>query len=272
MIVYIEDCLIENFVVTLLIIKSINLMFKFKTSRLRLVFACILGACLATIYPLFNLNGWLLTLLKLSVGFLIVATSYKQNLFSKYVIFMVCTALYGGLNVATYFLVYGTTEINDNFATYILLAFLWVIYFLIVKCIKIIQKQAVINCFVYKVKITDGKTIIFSNAFLDSGNTLLDEDSTPILIINYKLFNKLYCDIQMTDLLMKNYKSLKSPHYVKSGFASGGAKILVFCVDEVQIMAKDTSKTLKNAKLGVSYAKFSKNFNCDMLLNINTFV
>ena len=272
MVVYIEDCLIENFVVTFLILKSMCLMFKFTISKVRLFTACILASILATIYPLFYLSGILLILLKLCIGVIITAIAFNDKIFSKFIMFMIFTAIYGGLNVAIYYIIYGAITINNNFPTYILLIMLLAIYYLVSLCIKVIQKQAAINNFVYKVRILDDKNQVETKAFLDSGNTLLDQDSTPILIINYSLFNKLYSDIQFDDLLTKNFKTLKNPHYVKSAFASGGANLLVFCVDEVQIDINNSFKILKNAKLGVSYAKFNKNFNCDMLLNINIFV
>lgn len=271
MTVYIEDCLIENFVVTFLILKNMNLFFKFKPSKCRTIFGCVLGALFAMLYPAFNFSGVLLTLLKLAVGVLIVCVVYSKNILSKYIIFMLFTAIYAGLNIAIYYLIYGTSQIYDNFATYILLLVLLVIYFVLSLCLKVIKKQATVDGFVYRVKILDAGKLVLTNAFLDSGNTLLDEDSTPILIINFNLFNKLYCDIDFADLLSKNFKSLKNPHYVKSGFASGGANILVFCVDEIQIELKSEAKTIKNARLGVSYSKFAKNFNCDMLLNLNVF-
>lgn len=272
MIVYIEDCLIENFFVTFLILKSMSNFLKFSTSKIRLVCACLFASVVSTFYPLLYFDGILLIALKLVVGVVIICIAYKQKILSKYIIFMFFTAIFGGLNIAVYYLIYGSIFVNDNFPSYLLIAFLFAVYYLLNMCIKLINKRAVISNFEYAVKIFDGDLIVTTKAFLDSGNTLLDQDSTPILIINYKLFNKLYCDIEISDILAKNYKSLKNPHYVKSKFASGGANILVFDVDEVQIDIAEKQKVLKNAKLGVSYARFNQNFNCDMLLNINIFV
>lgn len=272
MIVYIEDCLIENFFVTFLILKAMSNFLKIPISKIRLVCACLFACVVSTFYPLLYFDGILLIALKLAVGVIIVCIAYKQKIFSRYIIFMFFTAIYGGLNIAIYYLIYGSIFVNDNFPTYLLIVFLFVVYYLLNMCIKTINKRAVIGNFEYLVRIFDGDLIVTTKAFLDSGNTLLDQDSTPILIINYKLFNKLYCDIEISDILAKNYKSLKNPHYVKSQFASGGANILVFDVDEVQIDIAEKQKVLKNAKLGVSYASFNKNFNCDMLLNINIFV
>ena len=135
------------------------------------------------------------------------------------------------------------------------------------------QKNFVISNFVYEVTIINDENILRDTAFLDSGNTLIDQEThTPIFIINYKLFSKLYKDVKLEDILSKNYKTLKDPRYIKSGFASGSGKILIFTVDFVEILSKNMQKTIKNAKLGLVYSAFNKNFNCNMLLNINSFV
>lgn len=273
MTVYIEDCLIENFVVTYLIIKCVSFCFKITIKKSRLILSCLLAAVISTFYPLINLNSFLLTIFKLCVGFLITLIDFDKNHFiAKYLAFIFFTALYAGLNIMFYFLIYGTILSYDNFPTYILLFLLVLIYFMVVMCIKFARKKLAISNFVYKVKITNiGKYIMF-NAFLDSGNTLLDEDLSPIFIINTNLFNRLYKDISFSDLLTKNFKNLKEPHYIKSAFAYGSGKLLVFCVDNLQIIENDTVKyEFLNAKLGISYSNFNKNFGCDMLLNINAF-
>lgn len=273
MTVYIEDCIIENFVVTFLVIMCVNASLKAKTNKLKVIIACTFASASATFYPLLGLNGFLLFLLKACIGILIVAIVYSsKNFLAKYLAFMFFTALYGGLNMLTYYAVYGTLNVVDNFPTYILLGILLTAYFVIKMSIKYAQKKFVISNFVYNVKITNNGDTFCINAFLDSGNALLDEDSTPIFIINATLFNKLYKNISFSDLLVKNFKNLKEPHYVKSCFASGGANILVFSVERVQICENSKiTKEFTNARLGVSYAKFAKNFDCDMLLNICAF-
>ena len=273
MTIYIEDCLLENFVVTFLIIKCVSAYFKLNVKKCRLIISCILGALIATFYPMLLINNFLLIVLKLCVGILITLVAFdSKNFLAKYLAFMFFTALYGGLNILVYYLWYGTINIQENFPTYVLLLLLLIIYYFVISILKFAKKRFTISNFIYSVKIFNNETTILTNAFLDSGNTLLDQDSTPIFIINPKLFNKLYKDISFSDLLTKNYKNLKEPHYVKSQFASGGGKILVFSVDIIQIIENNQVKTeIKNAKLGVSYSKFSKNFNCDMLLNICAF-
>ncbi len=273
-VVYVEDCLIENFVVTFLVLKCVCLCFKLKENKIRIFGACIFASIISVLYPLVQLNNILLVVLKLSVGFIIVAIALSREYFlAKYISFVFFTALYAGLNILIYYFTYGHLDVYDNFPTYILLGLLLLIYFLTKQCINLARKKLTIANFVYKVKITHQGKTIETNAFLDSGNTLTDTDSTPVFVINSNLFNKLYKNISLSDLLTKNFKNLNNPHYIKSGFANGSGKILVFSVDHVVVETNNIKKIeITNAKLGISYSNFNKNFNCDMLLNINMFV
>lgn len=274
MTVYIEDSVIENFFVTLLILLCLNKIFKSKRQKKCLFFASLFGGVIATFYPLFNFNGLLLTIFRLCAGVIIVYIyDGKNKLLAKYIAFMLLTALYAGINILVYYLVYGTLNISDNFATHILIVMLFVIYYLVNSSIKLLKKNLTITNFVYNVKIVNNNCEFMDSAFLDSGNTLIDKiDGTPIFVVNYKLFSRIFKDITIEDILSKNYKDLKNPHYVKSNFASGASKILVFNVDEINIFNRDKQIVIKNAKLGLVYAKFDKNFGCNMLLNINAFI
>lgn len=271
MTIYIEDSLIENFLVTYLILKCIAYCFKINFKIKRLFFSCIFASIIATFYPLINVSNLLLIILKLCTAYLIIIIAFNnKNILAKYLAFIGFTALYAGLNILIYYLIYGTIEIYDNFPTYILIALLFLIYYFTISIIKFARCKLAISNFVYDVIIFNEGKEIKTKAFLDSGNMLKDQDSTPIFIINQKLFNKLYKDISFSDLLIKNFKNLKKAHYVKSAFASGGSKILVFSVNSVKIVGcKDIE--IKNAKLGIAYSKFDKNFDCDMLLNIYAF-
>ena len=238
-----------------------------------MVLVSLLGGAVATFYPIFNFSGILLIAFKLCAGVIIVYFySGKNKMLAKYIAFILLTALYAGINILVYYMAYGTLNINDNFATHVLLVLLYVVYYFFNSCLKLLKKNLTITNFVYNVKICNDNKEFFDTAFLDSGNTLLDSlDGCPIFIINFKLFKKLYNNISIEDILAKNYKNLTQPHYVKSGFASGGAKILTFVVPQMEILSSHKNITIKNAHLGLVYSKFNKNFNCNMLLNINVF-
>ena len=273
MIIYIEDSIIENFFVTFLLLMCINKIFCIKPKRLKLVIVSLFAGVVATTYPIINFSNFALIVFKLCFGFLIIYMMYQKNkIFAKYIIFIFLTALYAGLNILIYYIAFGTLNITDNFPTFILLVILYVIYYLVISCINLLKKNFTISNFVYSIKIINNNLEIIDTAFLDSGNTLVDNlDNSPIFVINFKIFHSLYPNVSMEDILCKNFKSLKDAHYVKSNFASGSSKMLVFSVDCLEINSNNNTIKIKNAKLGLCYSKFYKNFNCNMLLNINAF-
>lgn len=270
MVVYIEDVLIENFFVTMMLLLILSKVFLFKQSKFKLLVVSLFAGVVACIYPLISFNEILLIIFKLCIGYLIVFLyAGKSNILAKFITYIFLTALFAGINILVYYFAYGTINIKDNFATYILLIIIYFCYYMINSCIKLFKKNFAINNFVYLVKIFDNNKEITDSAFLDSGNTLL-EDGEPIFIINFKLFKKIYNNITLENFVLKKFNGLKNSHYIKSGFASGSGKILVFEVDSFTILG---SKKLvfNNAKLGVVYSNFNKNFNCNVLLNINAF-
>ena len=273
MVVYIEDCLIENYFVTLLLLLTTRRIFNDEVKNTKICIASVFGAVISVLYPIFNLSGAILIVFKILVGIIIVCIAFsKKYLLAKCVCFMFLTALYGGINILVYSMVYDSLEIQDNFPTYILLMLLFVTYYLSVQLINILKKQSKIAGFVYYVEIQNNGLNIKEKAFLDSGNVLVDNDGSPVFLVNMKVVNKLYNNITFEDLLLKNYKNLKSPHYVKSGFASGGGKILVFNVELMKIQTLDKIIQINNAHIGISYTRFDINFNCNVLLNANAFV
>lgn len=272
--IYVEDCLLENFLVTLLILLTTSKLLRCEIKQIRLIAACVLGAVFAITYPLLDFNIIEILMFKIGAGIVICLFAFDSVGFvAKYMVFIFITALYGGFTVFLYYAIYGRINIETKIPTYILLIILFVAYYFVNSCVKLVNKKAVINNYVYRVRITEKNVVINDVAFLDSGNTLQDYMcNEPVFIINLNLFKKLYNEISVMDLLVKNYKGLKLPHYVNSTFASGGGKILVFEVDLLEIEVGDKKMSVKNAKLGLCYSKFEKNFNCNMLLNINIFI
>ena len=271
MIVYIEDCLIENFLVTFLLFICLEKIFNKRVGRIKKVILSIISGAVAVLYPLIKIGAAEILFKFCFALVLIYFFDGKEKLFAKYIMFMLLTCLYAGANIMLYYAVYGTLEIMDNFPTYVLIGILYTLYYLVNSCFKLIKKNCVVSNFVYQIKITDQNNCICDMGFLDSGNTLVNNFGEPIFIINLKLFKKIYPQISIENILLKDFKALKNPEYIKSGFASGGAKILGFCVEKLEIIEKNMNFLINDAKIGLVFSKFDKNFNCNMLLNINAF-
>ena len=274
MVVYIEDCLIENFFVTLLLLITTRRLFKDDVSNLKLAIVSLFGSVISVLYPILQIQGILLVLFKISTGAIIVCMAFvKKNILPKCFTFMFLTGLYGGINIFVYSMAYGTLQIEDNFPTVIILIMLFATYYFCISLIKLLERKKWVANFVYNIEIENDGIIIKDEAFLDSGNMLKDgKDGAPVYIINFNIFNRLYKNIQFEDLLIKNFKNLKNPHYVKSSYASGNGNILVFSVDKLKVHYYEKTIQINNVLLGISYYGFEKTFNFNMLLNAILFI
>ena len=119
----------------------------------------------------------------------------------------------------------------------------------------------------YEVEICENQTIVKTSGYLDSGNVLCDPSTnSPIVVINYKLFNQLFKNITPIDVLKNNTRHLKNAHYIEVSTVSANSKMLVFCVDKLILGLPDGKKEISDAILGLTKNSF-KHINCDLLLN-----
>jgi stage II sporulation protein GA (sporulation sigma-E factor processing peptidase) len=123
----------------------------------------------------------------------------------------------------------------------------------------------------FKICIRNKGDIYQTIGFLDSGNRLVDEISKkPVVIINYKTFNKLFKNINVVDLIMGRLENLplKNCRYITIGTVSDSkGKVLVFESDELEIFLEDGKNIIKNVMLGLASTKSNKFENFDVLLN-----
>lgn len=271
MIVYIEYVLLNNFLVTLMLLVSTNILLKQKSNKLRVILACLLGAGMAIVYPICNLSGIVLLLLKTMVGFLISATAFKncglKKLFVNFVIFMFLTALYGGINLMIYFAVYGDFSQSKTLPLPIILFSIFTITYFVKQISMHIYNKKKIAEFIYEIELVNNNKKVKTNAYLDSGNVLCDpETNTPIVVINFKIFNKLFNDFSPMKLMKKQIDNLKNGHYIKVSTVTTNGEMLVFSIDNLILKMPNGDKTIVSPMLGLTQTSF-KHLCCDMLLN-----
>ena len=269
MIVYIEDTLIENFLVTYLILLIVFCFTKEQKSKLRIVFACIFASIIALLYPLINLSSIPLLLLKTAVGYVITLISYKTKSLKKqiffFLMFMFVTAIYGGINLMIYFAVYGNFESSKKLPTLVILILLFVISYFLKQCqMKLYSKKQIDN-FIYDVVITNNNKQIKTKAYLDTGNVLCD-DSKPVVLVNFRMFEKINENFKIQNLLTKKTDGLKNGHYITVKTATSSDNLLAFSVDKLEIKTKDTTKIIANSVFALSKIKIT-GFDCDVILN-----
>ncbi len=271
MTVYIEDTLIENFLITFFIINIIFGFLREKKSNLRVCFASCFGAIISLIYPLISTSSFFVVLIKFGVAYVITLIAYNNNKLKKqiffFLMFMAITAIYGGINLMIYYSIYGTFSSSHKLPTIVFILLLFIITFVLKQFEKVLYKKKTINNFMFDVVICKDKKIIKSKAYLDSGNILCDPISNkPIILVNFKIFEQIYDDYSMQDLLTKNVSKLKDGHYVKVKTATSVDTILAFSVDCLKIVQKNKTTTIQSPMFALSKVNIS-GFDCDVILN-----
>ena len=271
MIVYIEDTIIENFLVTYLIEMIVYSFTKQKKSKIRIVISCLFASLIALLYPLLKLQTWLMFLLKILIGFIISIIAYKgkdlKNQLFFYVMFLITTSIYGGINLFIYFAIYGNFESSKKLPTVLIVASLLFITYFLKQCQKKLYAKKNINNFMYDIEIQNNNEIIKTVAYLDTGNILQDTVSqNPVILVNYKMFEKINKNFKLHNLLTKKFDGLKDGHYILVKTATSNSQILAFSVDELKIHIGENVKTFHNPTFALSKVKII-GFDCDVILN-----
>ena len=265
MTVYIEDTLIENFIITFLVLNISFCFLNEKKSLLRVIFASLFGGVISVIYSLLNLNNILLFVTKMCIGYIICLIGYKTKIQKKqilfFLIFIVITAIYGGINLMIYY------SFNMQISLPVLLLSIFVITYILKQLqMKFYQKRT-INNFLYDIVIKFNNICIKSKGYLDSGNILFDPQSQkPIVLVNFKLFEKINKDFSIQNLLTKNLNGLKNGHYIEVKTATSIDKILVFSVDSLEIFQNDKKIIVNEPFFALSKVKIT-GLDCDVILN-----
>lgn len=194
----------------------------------------------------------------------------------SFLTFMLMTGVMGGVCFALIFMLSGSVS-ADVLITYSsdiplgLIIFICLItYLATTKLIKLFYQKKTINNFIYETILKDkGKKIKF-NAFLDSGNTLIDPISQkPVVIISYSLFQRLY-NFPLEKIITKKIeeKDIKKLHYITINTVGKGSEMLVFEVEKMEVVfSKNDIKNFSNVVLGLSFSGINKTFSCDALLH-----
>lgn len=271
MIVYIEDTIIENFLVTYLIEQIVFSFIKHKKSNIRIWLSCAFASIIAIVYPLLQLNNLLMMILKFLIGFIICLIAYKgKNIKSQmlyFVMFMFVTSIYGGMNLFIYFAIYGNFESSHKLPTVFIVFSLLAITYLLKQCQKALYEKKKIHNFIYQIEILNNGEVIKTNAYLDSGNILQDDKTQkPVILVNYKIFEKINKNYSVQNLLMKKFEGLKNGHFIMVKTATSNSQFLAFSVDELKVFFNSQIKVYKNPTFALSKVKIT-GFDCDVILN-----
>ena len=276
--VYIEDVIIDNLVINFAILFVCKKVLKIETRNVFLVLGSVLGTLATLVFCFFRIDGILLLLFKLFVSVLMVLVSFNyknlKDYLLKYFSFIFTTALMGGVCFFISF-TFGKTVVVNGTVSYelglpmgIVIFLIMIVAYVVVHFIKSVKAKNKVSEFIYDAKIKNGAREIKLKAFLDTGNTLTDNQTgKPVFILTYKNFLKLF-DISLEKVLEgKISEKLENAHYLSVGSVGKNSKLLVFSVEEVEVKKEKELFKLKKPLLALSYQNLEEKLNCGMLLS-----
>lgn len=274
MLVYVEQVILDNLIINYILLFVVSLCLKEQTTKTRLFFASSTGTIFAVLFPMFNVGGFVLIILKILLGMVLILIAFEYKTMKKCLLeffaFLFLTAIFGGLCFALLLALDPNIELQNGTFVYSLNIPIG-IYILLIAVISklLVDISGVMNVkiqskkFEYDMIITNDKNKLKVKVYLDTGN-LLCENGRPIIIINFKTFKKLF-NIETIDFLKGNYK-IQNSRYIEIDMATKKDRMLVFNVDNVSICLGEENKKIVNAVLGLSTSDLKEKIGCDAIM------
>ena len=264
--VYIEQVFFNNFFIDFLLVTLTATSLRQKLHFFRVCIACVFASLSAILLPLVYVEGVYLYVVKVVCGAVICivacsAKTFKDNTLF-FIVFLSYTLLFGGLSFALICIsgasVDGLGQISYSLPIWLVNLMLVLYATFMFKVIKVFYAKQKISNFNYKLKLTvlgKSKTI---TAYLDTGNTLVDNlTGKGVVVMSLKNIIK-FTKLNPLDIITKRpISSLKNAHYINYTTVSGNSNMLVFEPDS--IVDKTNDKQL-NCLIGVSVVGLNNNF------------
>lgn len=281
MVIYIEQVLIDNFIINLFIILSLRAILRAKFKKINIVLASLLGSFVALILPLFRFNLIINSLIKILLSLVMVIilkrfTKLKEYLL-YYLTFLLLTFVFGGACLFILMSFDKSFKIN-NYSTYslplgVIVVIIFFIFIIIKNIFKNFYSRKKINNFVYKVVVENNDEKDEILGFLDSGNTLVDKlTGKPITIVNFYSLKNVLKQISITDIILnketKINKYFNNVHIVETtSIGNNKNKILVLEVQKLEIYLENKVNIIDNAIIGLTLKNFINDLGYNALLN-----
>lgn len=242
--VYVELAVLENFCMDYTLLYAAKTVAKNPASYFRVGFGAAIGACVAVVVPLLNLNAAPSVIVKIISGLLICLSAGKFNGVKSYLrftgIFLILCAVLGGALVGVFSLAgldyesgggYILSSVPVGIPLFCALLLIIGAKRLAVRLTKN-SKNAVI-CRIYA-----GQSEVELSGFFDSGNKVYYKGE-PVSVIPKDAAEKLIDADGIKD-------------GVKIHTVAGSKTLKVFTADRIEIVAGDKTYVLKGARLGIS--------------------
>lgn len=281
MVIYIEQVLIDNFIINLFIILSLKAILRAKIKKINIVLASLLGSVIALILPLFHFNLIINSLIKILLSLVMVIILKRFTKFKEYLLyyltFLLLTFVFGGACLFILMSFDKSFKIN-NYSTYslplgVIVVIIFFIFIIIKNIFKNFYSRKKINNFVYKVVVENNNEKDEILGFLDSGNTLVDKlTGKPITIVNFYSLKNVLKQISITDIILnketKINKYFNNVHIVETtSIGNNKNKILVLEVQKLEIYLENKVNIIDNAIIGLTLKNFINDLGYNALLN-----
>lgn len=269
-VIYIESVLVDNFLITLLLLVLASNVLKLRQNKIFQLFASVFSSIITLLYPIFNLDGIATFIFKISLGYVICyisAIDKKAKIILKlYICFLLFTCIFAGVYFAIYYSLLVPLKIFK-----IPIGFFFLIVFLVAKIsFKCIRRylEPEINEFSFDCFMRINKKELPFKAYLDTGNFLIDSyTGQPIILVQFSKLREVLDSSQIYDLLRNQDKVdfLKNIHIIPCKTINKVSKILVFEPCKFEINKKGKKKSLK-CVVGISFSPIFEDLRYDAII------
>lgn len=263
--IYIEDFLLQNFIINFCLIRFVQITTKTKASFFKLILSSLVGSVASIIVAIFINKPAIVNTLKLITATVMILLAFKQS-FKQFIINFILLFAYtftlGGaitnLSSTIYSTNYGiifNTKINLYLISFIIVVLTY-IFELVFKNMKTRLK---INNYVYNISLTNKDKTMKINAYLDSGNLLNFEDK-PIIVLDLDTYLKL-TNKTLIDFYLEKTKT------ISTSTIAGNNTLKIFEIDKIEIYKNSKKLTYNKQLVAINTSKTFKNQNYKALLS-----
>ncbi len=264
MVVYLEDAIFDNIVITSIILFLSLFSLRLKIKYLKVFFASVLGCAVSLLLTFLTLPLVAVIIIKSLIGLIlcsIVIPKFTFKLLSLFfVVFLSFTFLMGGFCFFIIYLfggeVYSVTDMTYNLpiSLGVIFIFLGLYVYLLTLAIRVFYKKQKLSSFYYDVFISTQEKKIKIKAYLDSGNLLQDAlTGLPILIVNFNTFNKIFNGkVSVFNFLKNTLNHTIKGRYIEVSTISNNGKMFVIEPIKVEIKQDKGEKKEIKVLIGVS--------------------
>lgn len=267
MMIFIEDCFLNNILFWCLPIITTTILLNINISKIKSIFLILFVSCLNMFVSFFDIY-FACKIVVLILIFSIFSICVIKNLnIKKLTLCFFAMSCFSVLYYSICILISKMFKLRFSLffissTKTILISYL--LFFIFIKIIQGIKNQFKISRFLYDIKIIKNNKKIKIKAFLDTGNMLVDNVSNkPVLIVNYSVLSSLLPDFDIGHLLSRN---CENGYYIKYNTVSGCGEMFVFCPDKAILIDGKKEKEI-DVVLGLSLKGFGNNSEFSALLN-----